>query len=175
MFLILQHIGLFIHSLETHNTVFKIYEFIQSIKHILIKPITRRKTCQKKNISINLHFRELSTRRIIYATNCPCDELFERRTKAHCLTKIEFFQKINEFSLVTDEEWLREIHQNFTHNKLNISQMFQSDTTNHWTRPRLYIPNRVIPFAKSLMFPFQIHNFFTEDNDAIRKKVSHNI
>ena len=63
-----------IHSLETHNTVFKIYGFIQSIKHILIKPITRRKTCQKKNISINLHFRELSMRRIIYATNCPCDE-----------------------------------------------------------------------------------------------------
>ena len=75
----MQHIGLFIHSLETHNTVFKIYGFIQSIKHILIKLITRRKTCQRKNISINLHFRELSTRRIIYATNCPCDELSVRR------------------------------------------------------------------------------------------------
>ena len=75
----MQHIiGLFIHSLETHNTVFKIYGFIQSIKHILIKPITRRKTCQRKNISINLHFRELSTRRIIYATNCSCDELSGR-------------------------------------------------------------------------------------------------
>ena len=75
----MQHIGLFIHSLETHNTVFKIYAFIQSIKHIPIKPITRRKTCQRKNISINLYFRELSTRRIIYATNCPCDELSVRR------------------------------------------------------------------------------------------------
>ena len=75
----MQHIGLFIHSLETQNTVFKIYAFIQSIKHIPIKPITRRKTCQRKNISINLYFRELSMRRIIYATNCPCDELSVRR------------------------------------------------------------------------------------------------
>ena len=83
--MIFQHvIGLFIHSPETHTTVFKIYGFIQSIKHILIKPITRRKICQRKNISINLHFRELSTGRIIYATNvhatnCPYNELSVRR------------------------------------------------------------------------------------------------
>ena len=36
-------IGLLIHSLQIHNTVFKIEEFIQSIKHILVKPIARRK------------------------------------------------------------------------------------------------------------------------------------
>ena len=34
---------------------------------------------EKKNISINLHCRELSMRRIIDATNCPCDELSMQR------------------------------------------------------------------------------------------------